>query len=239
MRPTEWCVAIITARGGSKRIPGKNIRDFCGRPLIWWTIEAARRSGVFSDIIVNTDDDEIASFSAESGAEVYRRPPELGADDTRSDEVLAEMGQTLFGGNAPDGCVFVLEPTSPTRLSNLIPGGVAEWARWDDGMVVSISSVSNYWWGMVVEGDSLQAVTPEMWGGGISRPTVYALTAAFYAFPSTIFHAPCPSGWWNHISPIRGYEVSDIAIVELDEEEDWARGEEIMRSQVLPDWGLA
>lgn len=239
MRSIDRCVAIIMARGGSRRIPGKNVRDFCGRPLIWWSIEAARRSGVCSDIIVNTDDDEIASFSAESGARVYRRPSELGADATRGDEVIFEMGQTLFGGELFDGCVIVLDPTSPARLSNLIPGGVAEWARWDDGMVASVSPMANYWWGMVAEGDSLRAVTPDMWVGGISRPTVHALTGAFYAFPPSIFHAPCPSGWWNHVSPIRGYVVSDIAIVDIDEEEDWARGEEIMRSQVLPDWGLA
>lgn len=56
-------VAIITARGGSKRIPRKNIKEFCGRPIIAYSIEAALKSGLFDDVIVSTDDDEIASIS--------------------------------------------------------------------------------------------------------------------------------------------------------------------------------
>ena len=63
-------VAIITARGGSKRIPRKNIKDFCGKPIIVWSILAARQSGVFDEIMVSTDDKEIANVAREWGAEV-------------------------------------------------------------------------------------------------------------------------------------------------------------------------
>lgn len=74
-------LAIIPARGGSKRIPGKNVRDFCGRPVIAWSIAAARRSGLFDLVVVSTDCPEIASVANEFGAETpFRRPPEL-ADD--------------------------------------------------------------------------------------------------------------------------------------------------------------
>jgi N-acylneuraminate cytidylyltransferase len=74
-------VAIIPARGGSKRIPRKNIRDFCGKPMIAWSIEAAKHSAIFDRIIVSTDDPEIREISMAWGAEVpFERPPEL-ADD--------------------------------------------------------------------------------------------------------------------------------------------------------------
>ena len=65
-------VAIIPARGGSKRIPRKNIRNFCGKPMICWSIEMAKQSGCFDRVIVSTDDEEIADI-AEAGAELARR----------------------------------------------------------------------------------------------------------------------------------------------------------------------
>ena len=74
-------LAIIPARGGSKRIPRKNIRDFAGRPMIGYAVGAAREAGVFDRIVVSTDDDEIAAIAKEQGAEVpFMRPPELAND---------------------------------------------------------------------------------------------------------------------------------------------------------------
>ncbi|MBG0843049.1 pseudaminic acid cytidylyltransferase [Ectopseudomonas toyotomiensis] len=77
-------LAIIPARGGSKRIPRKNIKPFCGKPMIAWSIEAARASACFDQIIVSTDDAEIAAVARQYGAEVpFMRPAEL-ADDHSS-----------------------------------------------------------------------------------------------------------------------------------------------------------
>lgn len=76
-------IAVIPARGGSKRIPRKNIRAFAGKPMIAYAIEAAQRSGAFDHVVVSTDDDEIAAIAADHGAEVpFRRPPELADDIT-------------------------------------------------------------------------------------------------------------------------------------------------------------
>ena len=77
-------IAIIPARGGSKRIPRKNVREFCGRPMIGWPIAAAKASGIFDHIIVSSDDAEIAEIAREEGAETpFIRPSEL-ADDYAS-----------------------------------------------------------------------------------------------------------------------------------------------------------
>lgn len=83
-------IAIIPARGGSKRIPRKNIRPFCGKPMIAWPIEAARASGCFDHIIVSTDDMEIAEVARVLGADVpFMRPPELSDDYTGTTPVIA------------------------------------------------------------------------------------------------------------------------------------------------------
>ena len=71
-------LAVIPARGGSKRIPRKNIRPFAGKPMIAWSIEAARDSGCFDRVVVSTDDAEIAAVARDAGAEVpFMRPAEL------------------------------------------------------------------------------------------------------------------------------------------------------------------
>jgi pseudaminic acid cytidylyltransferase len=96
-------VAVIPARGGSKRIPRKNIKSFNGKPMIAWSIEAAKSSGLFERIIVSTDDAEIAEVSKQWGAEVpFTRPAELSNDYAATTEVIAhaalwgiEQGLTL------------------------------------------------------------------------------------------------------------------------------------------------
>lgn len=83
-------IAVIPARGGSKRIPRKNIKEFCGKPMIAWSIEAAKASGLFERIIVSTDDIEIAEVAKQWGAEVpFMRPAELSNDYAGTTEVIA------------------------------------------------------------------------------------------------------------------------------------------------------
>lgn len=82
-------IAVIPARGGSKRIPGKNIKEFCGKPMIAWSIDAARDSCLFDRIIVSTDADEVADVARACGAEVpFSRPPELANDFVGTDGVF-------------------------------------------------------------------------------------------------------------------------------------------------------
>ena len=82
-------LAVIPARGGSKRIPRKNIRDFCGKPIIAYSIEAALESGLFDQVIVSTDDDEIAALAREFGAEApFMRPTEIADDHTGTNAVV-------------------------------------------------------------------------------------------------------------------------------------------------------
>ncbi len=83
-------VAVIPARGGSKRIPRKNIKGFCGKPIIAWPIEVAKQSGLFDHILVSTDDEEIVKVAKSCGAKVpFIRPNELSDDYTGTTEVIA------------------------------------------------------------------------------------------------------------------------------------------------------
>jgi len=108
------CVAIIPARGGSKRIPKKNIKDFFGKPLIAYSIDVALKSGLFDKIIVSTDDEEIAKIAKKYGAEVpFIRPPELSDDFTGTGEVINHMVDYLRNNNEKIDYVCTIYATAP------------------------------------------------------------------------------------------------------------------------------
>jgi N-acylneuraminate cytidylyltransferase len=107
-------VAVIPARGGSKRIPRKNIRPFAGKPIIAYSIAAARACGLFDRIIVSTDDEEIAGVARDCGAETpFRRPPELSDDHTGTDPVTAHA-LTWLADRGQDAefacCIYATAP---------------------------------------------------------------------------------------------------------------------------------
>lgn len=107
-------LAIIPARGGSKRIPRKNIKSFCGKPMIAWSIEAAKLSGCFDRIIVSTDDEEIAEVSRAYGAEVpFKRPLELSGDYVETTPVIAHAVDWIiqhFGTVEFACCIYATAP---------------------------------------------------------------------------------------------------------------------------------
>lgn len=108
--------AVICARGGSKRTPGKNLSTLGGRPILSYTVNAARDSGLFDDIIVNSEDDRILAIAAECGATPYRRPEALAGDTVFLIDVVREMITTR---NWPAEAVLaVLFPTVPLRTAD-------------------------------------------------------------------------------------------------------------------------
>ena len=107
-------IAVIPARGGSKRIPHKNIKPFCGKPMIVWSIEAARASELFDHIIVSTDDAKIAEVAKANGAEVpFMRPTALSDDHTGTSPVVAHAIEWCSAqGQMPDQvcCIYATAP---------------------------------------------------------------------------------------------------------------------------------
>ena len=108
-------LGVIPARGGSKGIPQKNIRQVCGKPLIAWTIEAAQQSVLMDRWVVSTEDPEIARISRLYGAEILDRPPQLATDTTPTLHVLKHALNHVSAD-----IVVLLQPTSPIRSSGLI-----------------------------------------------------------------------------------------------------------------------
>lgn len=127
MSPT--CLAIIPARGGSKRIPRKNVRLFAGRPMIAHAIDVARASGVFSRIVVSTDDSEIAAAAREAGADVpFMRPAELANDHAGTVPVIAHALDALAWPDAQPACciypsVPLLDPQDIVQALRLLEEG--------------------------------------------------------------------------------------------------------------------
>jgi CMP-N,N'-diacetyllegionaminic acid synthase len=152
-------LGIIPARGGSKGLPGKNIRTLNGKPLIAWTIEQARASASLDLTVVSTDDEETAAIARRHGGHVpFLRPPELALDDTPIIDVVRHLLTAL----EPDrfDVVALCEPTSPLRRPGDIDGAIRLLAaRYDEAdAVISVGEVhtENPHICKVIEGDLIK-----------------------------------------------------------------------------------
>ena len=120
-------VAIIPARGGSKRIPRKNIKEFCGKPMIAWSIEAALKSGCFDRVIVSTDDQEIADVAQQYGAQVpFMRPAELSDDYAGTIPVIKQAIEWLTKNEQAPSLVCCLYATAPFVSAEDIQQGLKQ-----------------------------------------------------------------------------------------------------------------
>ena len=144
-------VAIIPARGGSKSIPSKNTRDFCGKPLITWTIETAKNCPLIDRVIVSTDNKEIADIAKKYGAEVpFLRPAELSIDTIGIEPVLKHTYEWLKEneGYEADGIIMIL-PTSPARTPNHLTEAIEIFKRTLADSVVTVNETpanhTPYW----------------------------------------------------------------------------------------------
>ena len=117
-------IAVIPARGGSKRIPHKNIKPFCGKSMIVYSIEAAKGTGIFDRIIVSTDSKEIASIAKESGAEIpFMRPAALADDYTGTDAVILDALKRLMEDGEEIDYICCIYATAPFAKAEYIIKG--------------------------------------------------------------------------------------------------------------------
>jgi CMP-N,N'-diacetyllegionaminic acid synthase len=173
-------LALITARGGSKGIPGKNVRPLAGKPLIAWTIEAALASSLHADVVVSTDDAEIAAVAARCGARVpFMRPAALAADDSPGIDAVLHALEQLPGYDS----VLLLQPTSPLRTASDIEACLAL-AR--DRRAVSVVSVTECqthpaWCYSIGQDQRLSSIVAgDVPARRQDLPPVYALNGALY-----------------------------------------------------------
>lgn len=125
MTENDKILALITARGGSKRLPRKNILDFNGMPMIAWSIEAALQSAYLDQVVVSTDDEEIAEVARNYSARVpFMRPKDLSDDSAKSIDVALHAIESLKQCGEEFDYLVILQPTSPLRQSHHIDDAI-------------------------------------------------------------------------------------------------------------------
>ncbi len=138
-------LAIIPARGGSKGIPRKNVKAICGKPMITYTIEAAKGCKYIDKVIVSTDDEEIADISMRAGAIVpFNRPEELATDDAKTIDVVLHAVEFYEQKGDHYDIIVVLQPTSPLRTAEDIKRSIEYFMRKGEKSLVSVSEVSEH-----------------------------------------------------------------------------------------------
>lgn len=137
-------LGVIPARGGSKGIPYKNLMPFAGKPLIYWSIHDAQQSNRLKRFVVSTEDDRIASYARELGAEVLPRPAHLAEDHTQIIDVLRDILDKVPEAHA----IMLLQPTSPIRVNGLIDRVIEAYEAAGDVDSVATGFMCRMWeWG--------------------------------------------------------------------------------------------
>jgi len=175
-------VAIIPARGGSKGIPRKNLRNLAGKPLIVYTIEAAKKAKFVDGIIVSTDDEQIEEVSRLYGAEVpFLRPAELAMDDTPMLPVVQHVVQFLEEIGERIQAVVLLQPTSPLRTENEIDEAIMKLMKTNADSVVSVCETKAHQKLFTLDEDRLTCYSrTETVAYRQQLPKTYALNGAIY-----------------------------------------------------------
>ncbi len=181
-------LALIPARGGSKRLPRKNVRLLNGKPLIGWTIDAARGSRYVDDVFISTDDQEIADAAWEHGIDVPElRCAELASDSATAESVLADV---LKRYESKVDIVVLLQPTSPLRTHVHIDEALELFVSKKAHSVASVTQCehSPLWANTLPEDGSMKNfIRPEALRRSQDLPSYYRLNGAIYAFDAKQF----------------------------------------------------
>ncbi len=178
-------LALITARGGSKRLLKKNILKLADKPLIAWTIEASLKSPYIDEVIVSTDDVEIAEISRSYGADVpFIRPPELATENASSIDVLKHAVLTLKNLDRHFDYLILLQPTSPLRKATHINEAIQMYVDKKAKVVISVCEVSHpiEWTGLLPDDLSMDDFFLQELHGKRSQdlPQRYRLNGAIF-----------------------------------------------------------
>lgn len=222
-------IAIIPARGGSKRIPRKNIKDFSGQPMIAYAIRAARECQLFDRVVVSTDDAEIAEIAKSFGAEVpFTRPAELANDHTPTVPVIAHAIQELEGqGSAPNFvcCIYpgvpLIRPDDLAAAYQLLLSTKAGYCY----PITEYPSAIQRALRLVPDG-SLRPLQPENeWTRTQDLETFYFDAGQFYWGQVSAWLSGL--GLQSHGS---GLVIPQWRVVDIDTPEDWHRAELLFNS---------
>ncbi|MEM6664249.1 MAG: pseudaminic acid cytidylyltransferase [Pseudomonadota bacterium] len=217
-------VVVIPARGGSKRIPRKNLKSFHGKPIIAWSIAAARQAETVTRIIVSTDDDEITEVAQTHGAEVpFRRDEALSNDHAGTVEVIRDAVVRLdLVDDLPVCCLYA---TAPLVTGEMLDAGLAELRRTRATFAFPVADL-----GPRAErvyhrtGDRIAPAWPDMMPRrSQDLPVSWFDTGQFYWGLARDWRRPDALLWEN----AAGIEMSRDRVQDIDTTEDWMRAERI------------
>lgn len=220
-------IAVIPARGGSKRIPRKNIRSFCGKPIIAYSIDVALRSGLFSSVIVSTDDEEIADVAREFGADVpFIRPAHLADDYTGTTPVITHALEHCLKQEVSVDTVCCIYATSPFTTVEDIISGYKALENASAAFTVTNFAVPPFWALQQDDQGKMSMLEPEY------------MEARSQDLPET-FHDTGQIYWGTKEFFLSGNELQDGSAVgipvpryrtqDIDNDDDWAMAEIMYR----------
>ena len=218
-------IVIIPARGGSKRIPKKNIKDFLGKPIIAYSIEMAINSKLFSRVIVSTDDEEIKDIVLKYGAEVpFIRPKNIADDFTGTHEVIGHAVEYLENTGETMDYVCCIYPTAPLiQKDDLIKGfKLIQTNKWNSVMAATNFSYPIFRSFENLPNGGLKMIFPEHYNSrSQDLPEVYHDAGLFYWAKPKIWKKK-PQGYneKNSIVKLPNYRIQDI-----DTPDDWKKAE--------------
>lgn len=230
-------LGIITARGGSKGVPGKNLKLLAGKPLLAYTIEAARACPALNRVILSTEDAAIAELGRSLGCEVpFTRPAELSGDDTPHLPVIQHAFAWMrdYAHYVPDA-VMVLQPTSPLRTAADIAAAIALLESSGADSVLSVSEVPAHshpsrTLRLDAAGNAVLFATGEPVRKRINRrqdlPEAWVMNGAIYACRTSVLTGAEPSLYGDRVVAYRMPVERSISIDGMD---DWAEAEHLLR----------
>ena len=220
-------IVIIPARGGSKRIPKKNIKDFLGKPIIAYSIEMAINCKLFSRVIVSTDDEEIKDVVLKYGAEVpFIRPKNIADDFTGTHEVIGHAVEYLENTGETMDYVCCIYPTAPLiQKDDLIKGfKLIQTNKWNSVMAATNFSYPIFRSFKNLPNGGLKMIFPEHYNSrSQDLPEVYHDAGLFYwAKPKVWKKKP---QWYNEKNSI--VKIPNYRIQDIDTPDDWKKAEMI------------
>jgi len=224
-------LVVIPARGGSKGVPGKNIKELGGKPLIQYTVDAAKEIFEDNDIIVSTDSEEIKTTVESLGLKVpFLRPAELATDASGSQEVLLHALNFVESKGVYPETLILLQPTSPFRNASHIKEALALYNN-DLDMVVSVKETkSNPYY--VLKEENIQGFLENSKIGKFTRrqdcPKVWELNGAIYI----INVKPLKSRQISEFTKVKKYVMNEVSSHDIDTKMDWEFAEFIIKNNI-------
>ena len=214
-------IATICARGGSKALPGKNLRPLAGKPLIVHTIEHALACRVIDGVFVSTDDEQIAEVAQRAGAQVpYLRPAELATDEAPKLPAIGHLVAHLERSGMSVDTVVDLQPTSPLRRPEDIEAALA--LLDDADLVVSVTEPSHNPYYTLAEADAqgrLQLSKPAGFARRQDAPAVWGLNGSIYVWRRAALTKAIAEGFWSVRA--KPYAMPRRRSVDIDDLEDF------------------